>query len=378
VIDGVLELELPRADLDQASSRAAAPFVLGPENSLLLPPIQRLLTGDDLAEAARLFNPLVLVGPTGSGKSQLAQAIVRHWRGVLQHSAGATNEIAYFTAADFGRQLQTAFAEERLADWQQQVRNLKLLVIEDLQRLRRRDPIQQELRHTVDAVIEEGGVVLVTAQCEPAALTEVDLGLRDRIAAGLLVRLQSPGGAARKALLRRVASSRGMLLDDDQLARLAQREAASPAELSARLPASSGPLPLEGMGANEHGRPEVARAQCGSPSRRATREGVEAGTSPAQNAQATLKQIIAITSRYFAVTQAALIGPSRRTTLVLARNIVVQLARRHTALSYADIGHALGNRDHTTIMHADRRLTEQLATDPSLQQTFDELNGLVR
>jgi chromosomal replication initiator protein len=369
VIDGVLELELPRADLDQASSRAAAPFVLGPENSLLLPPIQRLLTGDDLAETARLFNPLVLVGPTGSGKSQLAQAIVRHWRGVLQHSAGVTNEIAYFTAADFGREFQTAIAEERLADWQQQVRNLKLLVIEDLQRLRRRDPIQQELRHTVDAVIEGGGVVLVTAQCEPAALTEVDLGLRDRIAAGLLVRLQSPGGAARKALLRRVASSRGMLLDDDQLARLAQREAASPAELSARLPASSGPLPLEGMGANEHGRPEVARAQCGSPSRRATREGV---------AQATLKQIIAITSRYFAVTQAALIGPSRRTTLVLARNIVVQLARRHTALSYADIGHALGNRDHTTIMHADRRLTEQLATDPSLQQTFDELNGLVR
>ena len=175
-------------------------------------------------------------------------------------------------------------------------------------------------------------------------------------AAGLLVRLQSPGPAARKALLRQAASARGLLLDDEQLARLAQRDAGSPAEVKGRISTSSGPLPLEGR----------------------AREGVEAGTSAIQNDQATLKQIIAITARYFTVTQSALTGPSRRTTLVLARNIVVQLARRHTALSYDDIGRALGGRDHTTIMHADRRLAEQLASDPGLQQTFDELNRLVR
>jgi chromosomal replication initiation ATPase DnaA len=145
-----------------------------------------------------------------------------------------------------------------------------------------------------------------------------------------------------------------MLLDDDQLTRLAHKEAACAVELPARLN-SSGPFPPEGR----------------------TREGGGAGTDSAQDAHATLKQIIAITSRYFAVTQTALTGPSRRTTLVLARNIVVQLARRHTALSYADIGRSLGGRDHTTIMHADRRLIEQLASDPALQQTLDELNRLV-
>jgi chromosomal replication initiator protein len=63
---------------------------------------------------------------------------------------------------------------------------------------------------------------------------------------------------------------------------------------------------------------------------------------------------------------------------VLARNIVVHLARRHTTLSYAEIGRALGGRDHTTIMHADRRLPEQLSLDPSIQQTLDELDRLVR
>jgi chromosomal replication initiator protein len=118
----------------------------------------------------------------------------------------------------------------------------------------------------------------------------------------------------------------------------------------------SGPLPLEGR----------------------AREGVEAGTIAAQDDQAALKQIIAVTARYFTITQAALTGPSRRTSLVLARNVVVHLARHLTGLSYAEIGRALGGRDHTTIMHADRRLADQLLHDPAVQQSVDELDRLVR
>jgi chromosomal replication initiator protein len=341
-------------------------FVAGPENALLVEPVRRLLFGDDLSEASRLFNPLVLVGPTGSGKSQLAQGIVRHWRGVLQHPGLAACHIEYFTAADFGRQCQNAAEEDRLADWRSHVRGLKFFVLEDLQQLRVRGAIQEELRHAIDAIAENGGVIVVTAQREPAMLTSLDPGLRDRFAAGLTVRVHPPGLAARQAILRLAGKSRGLMLDPSALSQLALRDG-SPGELVGRLLRSSSPLPLAGRD-GEGGEANAEDDQTGASGEQ----------TDLQNDRATLKQIIAVTARYFNVTQAALTGPSRRTSLVHARNIVVHLVRRLTALSYAEIGRALGGRDHTTVMHADRRLAAQLADDIITQQAIDELDRLLR
>jgi chromosomal replication initiator protein len=344
LIDGVLQLDLPRGDASLAPVDAAPSYIIGPENHLLLPAIEALLAGDSARDNGRLFNPLVLVGGAGSGKSHLAQGLVRRLRGTLPEDA-----VRYFTAADFGREVQAAYADGQLASWRSAVRSLRLLVIEDLDRLRPQPTIQSELRHALDAIVEAGRAVIVTAQCEPAAIGGLDAGLRDRLSAGLTVRIQRPGLAARKALLQAAAERRGTPLADEQLDRLARREVGSTAELLGRLARfdAHGETPNEApaSGARDH---------------------------------ALLKQIIAVTSRYFAVTQAALVGPSRRSSLVAARNAAVHLARRLTPLSYADIGRALGGRDHTTIMHAERRLAESLPHDPAAQQALDELDRLLR
>jgi chromosomal replication initiator protein len=378
VIDGVLELDLPRSDLLAVSPGVLPSFIVGPENALVIEPVRRLLFGKDLAEAARLFNPLVLVGPTGSGKSQLVQGVVRHWRRRLE-----SQQVEYVTAADFGRQCQDAAEDKRLSAWRAHVRSLELLVIEDLQQLRPRGIVQEELRYAIDDILENGGLIVVTTQREPAMLTSLDPGLRDRLAAGLTVRVQPPGLAARQAILRLAGRTRGIEMDEHLLGQLAHRDG-SPAELIGRLK-TCGPLALVEMGPTEHGRPEVARAQGGS-LREANGERGKAGTrslstSPqggGERDRATLKQIIAVTARYFNVTQAALTGSSRRTSLVYARNIIVHLARRLTSLSYAEIGRGLGGRDHTTAMHADRRLAAQLADDMATQQAIDELDRLLR
>ncbi len=366
MIDGVLQLDLPRGDALARSSHTLPAFVVGPENALAVPPLQRLLNEADLADLTQLFNPLSLVGPSGSGKTQLAQALIRKWRGVLQHSTDSP-PIEYVTAADFGRETQAAAAEQRLPAWQKHIRSLRVLIVEDLQNLRPRDTIQQELRHAIDAIFEAGGLVFITSSRDPARLSRLDPGLRDRLAAGLTLHLQRPSLPAREAILRLAANARGLTLTENQLHELAHREVASAYDLLGRLSnlSSSDPLPLEGRDG------EGAEA----PARFATQT-PQSHQHPTQSHHA-LKQILAVTARYFGVTQAALTGPSRRTSLVAARNIVVHLARRLTDLSYADIGRALGNRDHTTIMHADRRLAEQLATDPHILQTIDELDRLL-
>lgn len=372
LIDGVLQLELPGSDAPAAASGMLPSFVVGPENELVVAPLARLLGDLPLEQASQLFNPLVLVGASGSGKSQLVQGIVRHQRQRLEPS-----QVEYFTAADFCREVQAASDESRIAAWRQGIRSLRLLVIEDLQRLRPRPMFQQELRDAVDAITAAGGIVIFTAEREPASVGHLDPGLRDRLSAGLTVRLQRPSLAARRAILQLAASARGIMLTDAELGRLAQREAGSPAELIGRiaqLRQSGSPL-LEARAAK--GVETLVPGASPSPNLSPQGGGEQSGSDGREDF-AQLKQIIAVTARFFSITQAALIGPSRRTSLVEARNIAVYLARRLTSLSYADIGRGLGHRDHTTIMHAERRLTERLAHDPVTQQAVDELDRLMR
>lgn len=345
MIDGVLELDLPSSNAAPGPAAGPSSFVVGDENLLLVPPIERLLAGDDLDDDARWFNPLVLVGVAGSGKSHVAQGLVRRLRRKV-----AEDLVAYFTAADFGRELQAAHADKQLTQWRTGIRRLRVLVVEDLQRLRGQATIQQELRHTIDAIVDDGGAVIVTDQREPTALSHLEPGLRDRLAAGLTVRLQRPGLAARREILRLAAQRRGIAISDENIARLARREAATPAELLGRL--------TDFESSDDHSRPDRSANVAGD--------------------QALMKQIIAVTARYFTVTQAALLSASRRASLVAARNVVVHLARRLTELSYAQIGRSLGGRDHTTIMHAERRLADGLALDPATQQAIDELDRLLR
>jgi chromosomal replication initiator protein len=368
LFDGVVQFDFPRNDAATALVEPSAAFIVGRENRLLAPPLERLLNAADVADLAEQFNPLVLVGPSGSGKSHLAQGVVRAWGLRFEPS-----EIAYFTAADFGRERQAAELEERLEAWRDQLRAVRLLVVEDLDRLRPRATIQQELRTTIDAAIAAGGTVIVTAQCEPTAISHLDAGLRDRLTAGLTVRINRPDLVTRRALLAQTAAARGLALESAELDRLAQKDCGTPAQLLGRLAQArqtSGSLPLEGR-AGEGAAPGTRSNHASAP------EGGEQKNHSVHNL-APVKHILAVTARYFGVTQAALTGPSRRKSLVQARNIIVYLARQLSDLSYADIGRALGNRDHTTIMHADRRLAEALATDSAVQQAVDELDRIVR
>ena len=342
MIDGVLQFDLPGPLEATSTPGAAQPLVLGSENRLLAPPLAALL-GESLDQAAVRFNPLVVVGPSGSGKSHLCHGIVRQWNERLP--AGA---VAYFTAVDFGRQCQAARDEGRLIAWQHALRSVRLLVIEDLDRLRPRPAIHRQLRQAIDALLAAGGVLLATSRRAPAVCTPLDAGLRDRLAAGLTVRLAPPELPARRAIVATAVAARGATLSAERQQQLARHPCRAPAELLGRLAAATLDGPLE---SDSHVPPDALRPQ--------------------------LKRMLATIARYFGVTQAALAGSSRRRGLVAARNVFVHFARQYTPASYAEIGRTLGGRDHTTIMHAERRLAEWLEADPSLQAAVDELDPLM-
>ncbi len=348
MIDGVLQIDFPANRMTSPPGRLDAPFVVGAENCLAAAPLEALLADTNLADIAVRFNPLVLVGPSGSGKSHAACGLVRTWSGRLGNDA-----VAYFTAADFGRQRQDAETEKRLDVWRSELRSKKLVVIEDIDRLRSNATIHREASDTIDAIISAGGVVIVTSLVEPIACAKLSSHLRDRLVAGLTVRFQSPERGARRAILANASAARGLEVSPEQLDVLAARDCGTPAQLLGRL------AELKNFSADGASSPAVT-------------------LQPRPTVNVNLKQILAVTARYFNVTQAAITGPSRRSSLVEARNVVVHLARRLTSLSYAAIGRGLGGRDHTTIMHADRRMADRVASDPTVYQAIDELERVLR
>jgi chromosomal replication initiator protein len=166
------------------------------------------------------------------------------------------------------------------------------------------------------------------------------------------VRIRRPDLSARRAILEQAAAVRGLDLSPADVDSLAKKECSTPAQLLGRLANhanSADPHVLADL-AVEHNQAQQRVA---------------------------LRHLLAVTARYFGIAQATLTSKSRRASLVQARSVVVHLARRLTDLSYAEIGRVLGGRDHSTIMHADQRFGERLASDPAMQQAVDELDRLV-
>ncbi|MEQ8837158.1 MAG: DnaA/Hda family protein, partial [Lacipirellulaceae bacterium] len=237
VLSDVEQYEIQELDLGAsapAGDRLESRFVVDEQNQLLAALFESLLP----AEHSSLphCNPLTLVGPSGSGKSMLAQGLVRLWQSDSSQQTAPAEEVAYFTAADFGRELQALQEDSSdpsgLRTWRRSIRQVDLLVIEDLDQLRQRSTIQQELCRCLDAVVDRGGRVIVTASREPLSLTNLrgdGDALVDRLSAGLVLRLQSPGPAARRHLLRSIAENRSIELDEQQLTTLVNRSGSKPA-----------------------------------------------------------------------------------------------------------------------------------------------------
>ncbi len=316
-------------------------FIAGPENELAVAALDRLLSGGKLETAAELFNPLVLLGPSGTGKSHLARGVARHWR-----ERGDTTDIEYLAAIDFARQLRAAREENQLEDFRQRMASVELLVLEDLQGLPLSVYVQRELRDTLDVLDSAGAMLLVTAQQPPSTMEGLETGLRDRLASGLTVRLQFPGIESREKLLQLSATARGVELGDEQLRQLASR--------------IEGPAPQLFRALAEHELSATVPT-----------------LSEAAHPPIPLKQIIAVVARYFSLTQAALRSSARRKSLVYARGIAIHLARSLTNLSYAQIGVSLGRRDHSTVMHAARTIEQRLANDAHVQRDIEELRHLL-
>jgi chromosomal replication initiator protein len=334
----------------EASEAVRPVLVVGPENRLLLALLAawapHLLEGSD-RDAGRWrmpaplrpqFHPVLIAGPTGTGKSLVARAL-----------AGRTADRLRCSAREFAESFRQAIAEDQVARWREGVAACRMVVMEDLDRCRLGSAVQQELCRAIDALAASGGVLVATAAKTLSQWEGLSLALRDRLHAGLTVPLRAPSLAARLAILRQACREHGVDLSLDEATQIAE-----PPEMTPRA--------LWGAAA------EMQR----------TRQFVRGRETSTNDDPRRLKEIFAAAARYLGVSAAALAGPSRRSSLVRARGIAIRVARLTSGRSFAEIGRFLGGRDHTTVLHAERAIVARGAVDPTIQLAIEELSRIVR
>src|SRR5262245_9869180 len=315
-----------------------------PENRPALLAIQRVTECVCSQRRKREVNPVFLHGPSGTGKTHLVSALVAEAtarRPDLVATVLAAGDLALAYQADADGQPSTVLASAREAD---------LLIVEDLQHL----PAQaaEVLVQLVNARLARQQQMVFTAAKGPGQLVQFPARLTSRLAAGLVVGLLPLLPPSRRAFLQDRAKARELRLTDDVLDWLAANTGGSVRQLEGTLSR------LETL-ARLHGRP---------PELDAVRDALR---TDADAHRPTVERIAQRVGRHFQLDPRQLQARGRSRNVLLPRQVGMYLARQLTSLSLQQIGAYFGGRDHSTVLHACRKVEQALHGDPSL-------SGLVR
>ncbi len=304
------------------------------------------------------YNPLFIYGDTGLGKTHLMQAIGNR---VLAQTPDC--KVIYTTAEAFVNEMINAIRFKRMEDFRTRFREEgTILLIDDIQFLGGKDRSQEEFFYTFQAFHTSGRQIIVTADALPKEIQKLEPRLRTRFEGGLLADIQPPDIETMVAILRKKADELSIDVPEDLAGWIAPRVRGNIRELEGilnRLAALADfySTPLTMDFAKKHLGPQFA-------------DPIEAITPD---------RIMEVVARFFNIKVSDIKGKRRVKSIARPRQLSMYLARKHTQLSYPDLGRAFGGRDHSTVHHADKKVIGELDKDPDLRhliQTLEQNLGL--
>ena len=328
-------------------------FVTGPSNEFACAMARRVASWAD-----GHFNPVVFHGPYGFGKTHLLQALA--WEAMR---TAPNRKVVYLTAERFMSSFVRALMDRQTAAFKDELRSADLLLIDDIQFIGGKHSTQDELFHTLASLMENDRRVVFSADRPAAALTELDGRLRSHLSAGLLCAVEPADRALRLGILERKLQVLGghygfaASLRPEVMAFLADRFVDSVREMEGALNIL---IAQAGAGAGALG---LDAAQ------RLLRPHLRGG----QERRVTVDDIQKAAAEHFGLKQADLLSERRTRAVARPRQAAMWLAKQLTTRSLPDIGRRFGGRDHTTVLHAVRRIDELRAGDPQLARDLEAL-----
>ncbi len=335
-------------------------FVTGSSNLLAYKACQQL--AETLAAAhqpgqtspATPPGPVFLHGGCGLGKTHLLQGTVRR---LLERKPNA--KVLYFTGEQFTNAFIQAVRNKNLDRFRKQMRDLDLLALDDVQFLSDKHGTQTEFLHCYDAIAQSGATILLASDEHPRRLQRFSPSLVSRFGHGLVVQVEPPDTATRRALVETFAARRGLLLSSGAIEALLPQAGPSVREaigLLAKVQA------LAWYTADRAGHPTTDGVGL-TISQSLVQRLLEAERAQTPHKPATFDLILAAVADTLGIAPEMITAGSRKRQAVLAREIVVRLARELRKMSYPEITLAMGRNGHSTVLNADKRFDQKLA-DP--------------
>jgi chromosomal replication initiator protein len=327
-------------------------FVAGPANEFALAVARRVASWAD-----GHFNPVMFHGPYGFGKTHLLNALA--WEAINNAPA---KRVVYLTAERFTSTFVRALQDRQTAAFKDELRNADLLLIDDVHFVAGKPSTQEELFHTLIALVEEGRRVVMTADRSPTEISEMEPRLRSHLQAGLVCGIEPADRNLRMGILERklatLATQGGFraVARPEVLQFLADRFTDSVRELEGALNtlvARVGPQ-VANLSLDEA--QTILRPHLSCNERRVT-----------------VDMIQKTVSEHYSLKQADLISERRARAVARPRQVAMWLAKQITTRSLPDIGRRFGGRDHTTVLHAVRRIEQLKAEDPQIARDVDLL-----
>ena len=319
--------------------------------------------GNRLAHAAALavaelpgqaYNPLFLHAPPGLGKTHLMHAIGNY---VLAFGGGAT--VRYTTAEAFTNQFMSALRTGSLEPFKHAYRDADVLLIDDVQFLASKARTGEEFFHTFDALYQTGRQLVLTADRLPRSMLDIEQRLRERFEAGLVADISPPDHATRVAILRKRAALDGVVVSDPAVLELiAERVTTNIRSLEGALIRTVAFHSLTQRPVDLELATEVMD----------TMYPVRGRTQP------TISDVQAVVASHYSLSTAELVSAGRTARLAWPRQIAIHLSRELTGAPLQTIGEAFGRRNHGTVLHACKRVSERVADDHNVAGELDSLS----
>jgi chromosomal replication initiator protein len=303
------------------------------------------------------YNPLLVYGESGLGKTHLLHAIGHYVRSLY---AGA--KVRYVSSEEFTNEFINAIRDDRQDRFKRKYRDVDVLLIDDIQFLEGKTQTQEEFFHTFNTLHNANKQIVLTSDRAPKRLEALEDRLRNRFEWGLITDVQPPDLETRIAILRKKAAIDRLTAPPDVLEFIASKIQTNIRELEGAL------IRVTAFANLNRQEVDLTLAEI------VLKDLIPEGGEP----EITAPLIIAQTAAYFGLSIDELTGPSRGRHLVMARQIAMYLCRELTGLSLPKIGAQFGNRDHTTVMYAERKINQLLGERRAVFNQVSELTNRVK
>ncbi len=325
-------------------------FVVGKPNEFAYAAAKRVAESDQVS-----FNPLFLYGGVGLGKTHLMHAIAHEIRNRAPH-----RKVVYLSAEKFMYSFVRALRNQDMVSFKEQFRSVDVLMIDDVQFISGKDSTQEEFFHTFNALVDQGRQIVLSADKSPSNLEEIGDRLRSRLSSGLVADLHPTTFELRLGILDAKAERLGVIVPQKVKEFLAHKITSNVRELEGALTRL------------------VAHAQLvGGALTLETAQDLLQDLLRAHDRRLTMEEIQKRVAEHFKIRVSDMSSARRSRAVARPRQVAMYLSKQLTSRSLPEIGRAFGGRDHTTVMHAVRKVEELVKLDTAFAEDVELLTRML-